>query len=91
MWNVKNLFEIQGLFVPISGTHDGLKGEFDIQDDYILEVKLSYEDHWSKIRYVSRDRLGEVFTIHTSSFTTGFDDPDCEYRIFKLIEVPVNV
>ena len=86
-WDIDSILKIEGL---VSRSEDpNQQPNIDINGDFIVEVKFTYEKHWAKVRYISHTVAGDddIVYLHTSSFSTSAYHPDIEYRVFESKEL----
>lgn len=85
-WNLDRILATPGMVVPICGTHDGLIGDFEIDDRYVVMGRFPVDDEWYKIDSIHRNRQGwlRANTIELHDLKPG----EIEYRVFHPMEVP---
>jgi len=86
-WDIDSILEIEGLVSLPENSAE--MPNVNINDNFIVEVKFTYEQHWARVRYISHTVDGDedIVYIHTSSFSTSAYHPDVEYRVFAIKEL----
>jgi len=85
-WTLMRIMAIPDMVETIRGTHDGLRGDFSITDQFVVEGKSIHEEEWSRVYSISRNREGWLrpLTSHLMDLTPG----EIEYRVYVPMEVP---